>query len=930
MSPTTSPRLSACLLLFVFVDVAVCFPVSLSLSRSSEVLQRREPDPRCAIEANPAFYGLGIRVGIYLQWITALGSNLLLAETVGSNLTTNAVFLLALFTATVFATLQRTIHVAEVIVLLQLSFGSLFSVLSVWGHRVRAHHGSDEPIRFPLLGSFFRLTLATALSAYGVWFWVTGARHVRQPEGCAAYIFLFTRADVAGGVRIFFQVQSVLVFVAYGLLFIREHLTIICFFVFVSCWTSVVALLTVPFTPQAIQDVKQGKFQDLLTRPEDDTLPPEARKKIKGKALVKMVPKYLLLSFIQWLSIATSLAWKQLNGKQSTGPNRPRLRYYLVPFLDFWILSLQACCIIAFNWHPLGAPRLFVRKLTKKFIRMRAKDAPGVWDRLSHFSRNSRHLQRAVYAFNAICIVWTIISVELTLSWNQIEGIYDVQSTGQLIPLIIGVVGILGLLQSLSVQSCAVRTTNVLMSLLDDQKTEQDDPQTERDEPVYDHSMAVSRDPSRASPKGLDLTFSLPGGLEAAFWINCPRRRHSIDLPPTEHSGGIAPPSATGPGSADLFHGEDSHLYFLPDPRALRKMYKASNVEEYAAQSGRKFWFIKDYRDLTESWPDARLYRSTSIGAERYSTTWLEISSVARSRESEGSHASGRRSRSVNRLRPRFNNEAESILRSFTAPLSSSPSSANGHLEKRPDQQRKTRPLIDIVQLCGLFCIIYTVHFFLAPVFWPFLGPLLPALSPRLRSTKKMMKEKYPNLSGSAFRAFSWPLEGFAEAEHDRARKYSTPHIREKSFEQAINAEAIKKAFKSQSFQAFVEAISAGFSNHYRDINRHKDADYFEGFGVLTKHAKDIRMQKCSGQIGPTVQHEKVKEKWRELEKLRKSMQHDTNRIQEDVEEPEAHLHQWETHQSSFGGSKAVDATWVTPVHRAVGKGKAVERAGGR
>jgi hypothetical protein len=40
-----------------------------------------------------------------------------------------------------------------------------------------------------------------------------------------------------------------------------------------------------------------------------------------------------------------------------------------------------------------------------------------------------------------ICFVITIfciLSIELALSWNKVSGVYDVGSTGQVIPLIVG------------------------------------------------------------------------------------------------------------------------------------------------------------------------------------------------------------------------------------------------------------------------------------------------------------------------------------------------------------------------------------------------------------------------------------------------------------------------------------------------------------
>ena len=34
--------------------------------------------------------------------------------------------------------------------------------------------------------------------------------------------------------------------------------------------------------------------------------------------------------------------------------------------------------------------------------------------------------------------VWSIIAVELTLNWNSVVDVYEVRSTGQLIPLVGG------------------------------------------------------------------------------------------------------------------------------------------------------------------------------------------------------------------------------------------------------------------------------------------------------------------------------------------------------------------------------------------------------------------------------------------------------------------------------------------------------------
>ena len=37
-------------------------------------------------------------------------------------------------------------------------------------------------------------------------------------------------------------------------------------------------------------------------------------------------------------------------------------------------------------------------------------------------------------------LVWLVITIELTLNFNHASGIYDIDSTGQLIPFVIGIV----------------------------------------------------------------------------------------------------------------------------------------------------------------------------------------------------------------------------------------------------------------------------------------------------------------------------------------------------------------------------------------------------------------------------------------------------------------------------------------------------------
>lgn len=541
------------------------------LRASKQTLPRDQQ--QCVIEGNPDFYGLGIRIGIYLQYITAFGANLFLKEAIDGNLTTNTIFLLALLVATLVATVRGDVQTIEVVVLLQLSFGFIFSILSIWGHRTRAPRG-DAPIRFPLIGSFFRLSLATAFSAYAVWFWFVGEQDIHDHGGCRDVLFLFGRVDVAGPARIFFQLQSVLVLVGYGLVIGREMVLITAVLTSVSFSAAVIALLVVWF-------LQSEKSLD--------------RKEHKNR--VRLVPWFISL-LRNWSRLAWSLAWKNLNGKQSAGSNRPSLDSWLVLFIDIGLLAsrtlFQLICAVVFNWFPPpGMPPLLVLPLVRPILKDRKdpnrlvtalRNSSTIWlsPRWKNFRRSMLHW------LNGVCIIWTILSVETTLMWNNIVGIYDIRSTGQLIPFIIGVTGLLSLLHSLSVRASAVHTTHVLMDTVEDRPRSK----------ALEKRPALVRESSNWSSSSQEEVYPFGGGQETVFWKRRPDRRHSFSVVGPEEvmfDESLTKdddPMKYWPGSDDF----DFHLRNRHDHSALRWVYGSEGLERYTAcKSQHRFVIVKDF-----------------------------------------------------------------------------------------------------------------------------------------------------------------------------------------------------------------------------------------------------------------------------------------------------------------------------------------------
>ena len=93
-----------------------------------------------SLAGDPDLYGVGIRIGIYLQWISSLFTNLLIPSGVSDALDTNSIFLLAVFIAIANATkssgTEPLLGPIGAFVMLQMLFGYLLSVMSISGLRI--------------------------------------------------------------------------------------------------------------------------------------------------------------------------------------------------------------------------------------------------------------------------------------------------------------------------------------------------------------------------------------------------------------------------------------------------------------------------------------------------------------------------------------------------------------------------------------------------------------------------------------------------------------------------------------------------------------------------------------------------------------------------------------------------------------------------
>ena len=151
------------------------------------------------------------------------------AEEISSSLAATAIFLFALLLSMVKGSVDGSLHVIDGLVLLNLCFSFLFSVLSLFGYRTLLYQPSQKNKRGIInglggFGTYFRLFLAGAVAAYAVWFWTLGIYHLEQSYpgdagrngSCATVVWVFGTFKVESGVKWLMRIGSVIAAIYFG------------------------------------------------------------------------------------------------------------------------------------------------------------------------------------------------------------------------------------------------------------------------------------------------------------------------------------------------------------------------------------------------------------------------------------------------------------------------------------------------------------------------------------------------------------------------------------------------------------------------------------------------------------------------------------------------------------------------------------------
>lgn len=209
-----SPFSICCITLFSFLLLVLSkpssqFPQYHLENRSIET----DSDGQCGFGGDNDTYGLGIRLGLYIQWLTFIITCGFVTQEARSIRGITNCFQGAMFVALIYITVSKgsELYAVEAYIVLSFCFGGagLEAMISSGIADIDEHEYSnfgDFAIAYMMhLGGFIQFSLGMGLYAYGVWFFFTGMDNMKHPS-CSTFIFFFSKLHVYHWIRTFMKV----------------------------------------------------------------------------------------------------------------------------------------------------------------------------------------------------------------------------------------------------------------------------------------------------------------------------------------------------------------------------------------------------------------------------------------------------------------------------------------------------------------------------------------------------------------------------------------------------------------------------------------------------------------------------------------------------------------------------------------------------
>ena len=186
------------------------FTRNILVSQTSEAVISRSlsSDDACGFIGNSDVYGLGIRLGVYLQWLTSIISKRFFSssspEVLRELLDANAIFTLSILIGTALLATGSVgqVYGVEILIMLHIFFGSTYIIS--YDQLIRGPHS----IAISFYGISSILTITCGMSAFATWYWFPGLDDLPDTT-CGSFAFLFAKVALKGRARLFFKIAAI-------------------------------------------------------------------------------------------------------------------------------------------------------------------------------------------------------------------------------------------------------------------------------------------------------------------------------------------------------------------------------------------------------------------------------------------------------------------------------------------------------------------------------------------------------------------------------------------------------------------------------------------------------------------------------------------------------------------------------------------------
>jgi hypothetical protein len=348
---------------------------------------------------NNDLYGLGIRCGVYIQWLSSILANNFLSTRRQEIQRIYLVFSLAICLATTITSFSKSCTFSVEIIILYWMF---------WGGHICVFGSAPCPIRLSSVSAWLRLDWMTAIvfltlwsmTYHGIWFIWQGYDQVFARMPCGTWYSLLV--PVLDPSERFWTLKDLL-----GALGLPVFFLVLVTFPWFT-------LLIVPEIKHAVQ--MSTMYQAFIRKCRTAQNEHGEQSTAGGKIAISQRVYRKIKRLHSKLRLACSL------------PKRRRGGIYLVTPVEVHERRQVANCVV---WHQTDHYRL---------LRIR-------------------------WAITGLLAFFTsIFAIECVLSWNKVQGVYSLSSTGQYIPLIISVASLVSVIWNVAQQEIVSHHYHLLSS----------------------------------------------------------------------------------------------------------------------------------------------------------------------------------------------------------------------------------------------------------------------------------------------------------------------------------------------------------------------------------------------------------------------------------------------------------------------------------